>query len=150
MDRPEHLEQQMWEFVYGLLPDDQAEAIRGQITADPDVARSYADVKLRSELVAEASRLRSPPMQFQIPIPSIAEADIPAPGPMPAVPQETRPLTISVVFRWGISIAAALLVGFVGYAYLKPHSPLRPVAFQALREDLAPVVCNRNRRIIWR
>jgi alpha-2-macroglobulin-like protein len=137
MARPVQLEQSMWEFVYGLLPDDEALAIREQIVADPDVARLYAEVKLRSNLVAEAARLKSPPMQF--PVPS-AKGAATGTGEFLQPSPSTRFSAVgsaATALRWAVTLAATLLVGFVGYAYLQPQSPLRSLAYQTQRQQLA-------------
>ncbi|MCL4201090.1 MAG: hypothetical protein KJ000_01255 [Pirellulaceae bacterium] len=137
MDRPDQLEQSMWEFVYGLLPDDEAQAIRDQINADPDVARLYAEVKLRSDLVAEASRLRTSPMQFVATKASNAAAGrLDRSQPSPALPASAAGAAATAL-RWAVTLAATLLVGFVGFVYLKPQSPLRTVAYQTQRQQLA-------------
>ncbi len=136
MDRPEQMEQQMWEFVYGLLPDDEAQAICAQVVADPDVARLYAEVKLRSELVAEASRLKASPVP--LPIPSLARdhAGSRDRGRVAVAPRAAGPASVAAALRWAVTIAATMLVAFVGYAYFKPQSPLRPVVFQQQRQQL--------------
>ncbi len=136
MDRREQLEQQIWEFVYGLLPEDEAEAVRERITSDPDVARLYAEVKLQSELVAEATRLEVAPIPFPAPrdLETTAEpADL---RPLPAVTPAAAERSAMRPVYWAVTLAATLLVGFVGYAYLKPRSPLRPVAFRSERAAL--------------
>lgn len=155
MDHLENLEQQLWELVYELLPDDQAQRMCDIIADDPDVARLYAEVKLRSELVAEASRL--PSVHVPLPTPHllrehaneagqfrVAAAPDSAVGPPSATADQvlggTGPLAapaatvrpwLATTMRLCASLAAVLLVGFVGFAYLKPQSPLRPAQFQA-------------------
>ena len=54
MDRRDELEQQLWEFAFDLLTPEEAEAVRRRITSEPDAARLYAEVKLQTEIVAEA------------------------------------------------------------------------------------------------
>jgi hypothetical protein len=155
MDHPENLEQQLWELVYELLPDDQAQEVCEVIAADPDVARRYAEVKLRSELVAEASRLQTSPVPLPIPklshdlandrsdtssasVPDVHDDQPVEPpddfqeGAMMAATMSamTKPW-LATALRLSASLAAVLLVGFVGFAYLKPQSPLRPAEFQA-------------------
>ena len=48
---------QLWELVYGLLPDDEAAALCERIESEPDLARAYATVKLQSDRLADAARL---------------------------------------------------------------------------------------------
>lgn len=162
MDHAENLEQQLWELVYELLPDDQAQEVCEKIAADPDVARRYAEVKLYSELVAEASRLQTTPVP--LPIPKLSndlandqnnqndQATASAPGVSLAhrsgtpddlkagviVAAATAALAkpwLATALRFSASLAAVLLVGFVGFAYLKPQSPLRPAEFQVERKQ---------------
>ncbi len=151
MNHPENLEQQLWELVYELLPDDQAREVCDMIAADPDVARLYAEVKLRSELVAEASRMPTSPVPLPVPKRSNEPGDTPVASkpdgprkPSSAAPDDVQEDAVGVAttavkvkpwlattLRYGASLAAVLLVGFVGFAYLKPQSPLRSAAFQA-------------------
>ncbi|TVS15911.1 MAG: hypothetical protein EA424_15110 [Planctomycetaceae bacterium] len=159
MDHPENLEQQLWELVYELLPDDQAQEVCEKIGADPDVARRYAEVKLCSELVAEASRLQTSPVPLPIPKLSndLSNDQNGTPTALePGAPQKQRPGTpddlkegaivaattaalakpwLATALRFSASLAAVLLVGFVGFAYLKPQSPLRPAEFQVERKQ---------------
>ena len=64
MDRKQDLEQQLWELVYELLPEEDAVALRRRITSEPDVARAYAEVKLQSEWVAQATRYDADRIKF--------------------------------------------------------------------------------------
>ena len=50
MDRPEDVEQRLWEFVYELLPEDDAEALRRRIAAEADVARLHAEVRCKAAI----------------------------------------------------------------------------------------------------
>ena len=52
----ENIEQQLWEFVYELLPDDEADELRRLISSDADVARAYTRVKMRVDQVAVRKR----------------------------------------------------------------------------------------------
>jgi hypothetical protein len=54
------LHDKLWDYVYGLLDEAEAEVVRRQITSDRDVAREYARVKLQSELVAQAAKAAEP------------------------------------------------------------------------------------------
>ena len=54
------LQQELMEFVYGLLDEDEANAICDRITSDPEVARAYAKVKLQCDLLARAARVDAP------------------------------------------------------------------------------------------
>ena len=61
----DELRQKLWELVYDLLDAEQADALRQQITDEPDVARAYCEVVQQSELVARAARYDGPPVPLR-------------------------------------------------------------------------------------
>jgi len=73
----DELRQKLWELVYELLETDEADELRGRITADPDVARAYCEVVQQSELVARASRYDGPPVVLRA---GEAQSDVVAEG----------------------------------------------------------------------
>jgi hypothetical protein len=127
MESRTDLEQQLWELVYDLLSDEQAEALRQRITSEPEVARCYAEVQLQAELLAEAMRIEAPAIALQRP----AGAET---GPARVAPPgdktrpSLRPRTTVRVVNWLVSLAAALLVCLCGYWVFRPDSPLRETA----------------------
>ena len=135
MDRREELEQQLWEFVFDLLTPEEADAMRKRITSDPDVARLYAEVKLQTEIVAEALKMRHPVIPLRRPA---TAPDEPAVQPPSDTPVE-RPFGPSVnrSANWLAALAASVLLCYLGYAYYKPQSPVRPVAVQSAGESMA-------------
>ena len=56
-DDRETLDQRLVEMIYGLLPEDEATELQRRISSEPDVARAYAEMKLRTDLLAKAARL---------------------------------------------------------------------------------------------
>ena len=93
MDRRDELEQQIWEFVYGLLPEDEAAAVRRRIAAEPDVARLHDGVRRQAALLAEAAKLELPPIPLQRPgsrktrrpqLTTLPRPPRPSPSPPPA------------------------------------------------------------------
>src|SRR6478736_5037641 len=51
------LRESMWDLVYGLLSEEESQALVARIKADPDAARLYAEVRLEADLVAQAARV---------------------------------------------------------------------------------------------
>src|SRR4051812_29183486 len=47
----------MWDLVYGLLSDEESQALVARIKSEPDAARLYAEVRLEADLVAQAARV---------------------------------------------------------------------------------------------
>jgi hypothetical protein len=66
-DEYERLQQRLIEFIYDLLPDDEAADLSEQITSDPDVARAYAEVKLQSHLLSRAAKCEQVRVDLQPP-----------------------------------------------------------------------------------
>jgi len=141
MDRRDELEQQIWEFVYDLLPQDEAEALRQRIAAEPDVARLHADVRRKAAILAQAARLELPPIALAPPDASVGS---------PADP--TRHWA-----NWVVALAASLLLCYLGFAGFRTRTlerslaggpletswadqPLRTVVFGPT--DLQPAVAN--------
>ena len=116
----DQLQQQLWELVYDLLPSDEAEVLCLRITSDPDVARAYSRVKLKSELVARAARLDEPPVEFPTGEPPAVRELSTARDVVPAAAAASR-LTRSV--NWLVGLAAILLIGYVGTSYWRLTSP---------------------------
>ena len=51
------LRESMWDLVYGLLSEEESQALIAQIKSDPNAARLYAEVRLEADLVAQAARV---------------------------------------------------------------------------------------------
>jgi len=116
MDRRDQLEQQIWELVYGLLPEDEAAALRRRIAAEPDVTRRYDEVRRQAALLAEAARLELPPIPLQ---PPGAEDAAPAAGDAPT-PASTvakpAPGPARRWVNWAVGLAASALACYLGVA----------------------------------
>jgi hypothetical protein len=135
MDRKQELEQQLWELVYELLPEEEAEALRHRITSEPDVARAYAEVKLQSELIAQALRHEAEQIKFA---PPAADSGASAVEPLAGAARSlsaTRSRVARVV-HGVLSLAAVALLCVVGYSYLGPRSPFHRGTVAASREAL--------------
>lgn len=116
MDRRDELEQQIWDFVYDLLPEDEAAAVRRRIAAEPDVARVHDDVRRQAALLAQAARLELPPIPLQ------------RPGMEDSTPvAATAPQPVSIVAKpaastarrwanWAVGLAASALLCYLGFA----------------------------------
>ena len=51
------LRESMWDLVYGLLSDEESQALIARIKSEPDAARLYSEVRLEADLVAQAARV---------------------------------------------------------------------------------------------
>src|SRR5262245_58827545 len=51
------LRESIWDLVYGLLSEEESQALIARIKSDPNAARLYAEVRLEAELVAQAARV---------------------------------------------------------------------------------------------
>jgi uncharacterized protein YfaS (alpha-2-macroglobulin family) len=116
------LRQQLWEFVYELLPPEEEAALSERISSDPDVARAYSEVKLQTELVREAIRHDNSTLTLSKPVPA-------APDFSPLASDHSS--RIAPLFRqpFGNLISAflaasLLLVVAVAYSPLVPLAPL--------------------------
>ncbi|MBP86504.1 MAG: hypothetical protein CMJ64_07300 [Planctomycetaceae bacterium] len=97
-----NLHQQLWEFIYDLLPEDEEIAVRKRISSDPEVARAYSTVKLQTESVERASRFDTEQMEWTRP----GESDqVPTPASQPAASSAWR-----TTANWLVGVAAAGLL----------------------------------------
>jgi len=122
------LNQQLWEFIYDLLPEEEAAALREQITSDPQVARAYALAKLQTEMVERAARVDAAGMSWQRPDEGGEASDSPTPRRRD---HTTRRAQLSRATNWLVGIAAIGLVCLMGSSFLLQTSSPRarpPVA----------------------
>ncbi len=135
MDPHEERQQQMWELVYGLLPEQEARALQQQIERDPHWAGQYAEIRRQSEIVAEAARWEASPLDFTR-LSARERQDRGPARPASTDNRQNRRNTVrgSQLGTRLLRLAALLLVGFVGWSYLKPNSPFRPGTYQTARE----------------
>lgn len=110
------LHQQLWEFAYDLLPEEEAGKLRERICSDPEVARAYATVKLQTELVECASRLETPTVAWHRPDEgrrankSTDSAESLAGVAIPASESRRQRASARTAAQWVVSVAAAALV----------------------------------------
>ncbi|NLF73385.1 MAG: hypothetical protein GX575_30475 [Candidatus Anammoximicrobium sp.] len=126
MDRPDELEQQLWEFVYDLLPADEAATVRRRIAAEPDVAQVYDGVRRQACLLAEAARFELPPITLPRPgaDDSASTRDAPRPASTAAGPAARFPRGW---VNWTVGLAASGLLCYLGWAAFHTGWPGRSV-----------------------
>ncbi|MEO8497966.1 MAG: hypothetical protein ABI614_23105, partial [Planctomycetota bacterium] len=107
----EDLQQHLIEFVYGLLDEDEANALCERITSDPQVARAYATVKLQCDLVARAARYDAPTAAWRRP----DEAASPT-ASVQAASKKRSANSYRRLANWCIGVAASGLICLVGSA----------------------------------
>lgn len=138
MNRREELEQQLWEFVYELLPGEDAASVADLITSDPDAARLYADIKLQQELLAEASQLDMPQISL-VPPAADGEGSYEETERDIRVPTSVgRPRSFAAnAVQWLVATAAIALVGLLVFSYANPDSPVSRIALQKGEQAIA-------------
>jgi len=73
MEPRDDIHQQMLELIYGLLPDDQSAALAQRISSDGQLARQYAELKERTELLAEAAKRPVVPTEVSTQFPPLTD-----------------------------------------------------------------------------
>ena len=58
MNDSQQLREQIWDFVYGLLSEQEGQTLIALIKSDPQVARIYTEVRLQADLVSQAARIQ--------------------------------------------------------------------------------------------
>ena len=116
MEPHDELDQQLWEFVYDVLPGHEVQRLREQITSDPEVARAYVRVKQRSELLADAAKHEGPPVVLRRPDDALIESQHSVAGTR----ESRRPSRILRAANWLVGMAAAALVCVMGYGLWQP------------------------------
>ena len=110
-----NLHQQLLEFVYDLLSEDEAAALRRRIETEPEVAREYEEARRTARMFASAARREEP--QIQLGRPEEAAATF-----RPArrrVSSRNLPATVPQrAVYWIGGVAAAVLVMFTLGGYL--------------------------------
>ncbi len=122
----DELHQQLFELIYGLLPDDEAARLEKRITSEPEIARAYAEAKQQADLLAKAAKLHGPPVKLERP----KEAK-----PNPQSPARSGEALAGL--KWLIALAALALLCITGYSYFKPDSPLADRQSADVRREIA-------------
>ena len=142
------LDRQLWELVYGLLDEAEAESLTARVCCEPDVARAYAEVKLRVERLAMAAALPEPPIELRQDAEGRSASDrLVAPARSAARGSaETGPAASGAARLMNrlAGLAALALLGFVGYSYFNPPSAIRDAAGDSQRRALT----DRHRRLV--
>ncbi|MCA9144575.1 MAG: hypothetical protein KDB05_17380, partial [Planctomycetales bacterium] len=112
------LQQELMEFVYGLLDEDEANAICDRITSDPEVARAYAKVKLQCDLLARAARVDAPNVAWIRPEGIDSSDDDPQP-----VSSDWSKHSYRRLANWCVGLAASGLLCLVGSNYWMTSTP---------------------------
>ncbi|HEY2414339.1 MAG TPA: hypothetical protein VGI40_18990 [Pirellulaceae bacterium] len=61
----QQIREQMWDYVYGLLSEEECQEMVARIKSDPQLARLYAEVRLKGELVAQAALVEDSSLQLK-------------------------------------------------------------------------------------
>lgn len=128
----EETRQKLWELIFDLLPPEEAEALRGQITSDPAVARAYSEARLRAELLAAAAKREEPKLPLDVPGAN-DKFDL---DDSPEVAAAKRASLVKVVSVLA-SLAALLLVSVGVFGFARFSAPWAAVAAKNEREELS-------------
>lgn len=159
MEPRDDIHQQMLELIYGLLPDDQSAALAERISSDGRLARQYAELKERTELLAEAAKAPVLPSEVSTQLPPltdrmeawkrVAEGDSTQAGrtagqkgkasKSTSVDRPDRRGKKSAAWNGALvvlaGLAACLLVGAFGYPWL--HQKNSPTLLALAQQQLA-------------
>jgi hypothetical protein len=61
----QQIREHIWDYVYGLLSEEESQEMVARIKSDPQIARLYAEVRLKGELVAEAAIVEDSSLQLK-------------------------------------------------------------------------------------
>ena len=109
------IHQKLWELVYDLLPDDETNEWRKRIDDDPELQQAFDEVQQTASIVARASQVQQPPLQFTKPTSNAKAKRL----------GESNGSVVSTVFTRLAVLAACCLICATGYVYFKPDSPIR-------------------------
>ncbi|MEW4455416.1 hypothetical protein AB1L30_22290 [Bremerella sp. JC817] len=130
MNDRELLQQQMLELIYGLLSDEESAELVDRISSDGELAREYAELKERTELLAEVTRINQPQPDYDK---WKREADRNDDRPTPKGAATWTSRTLQVV----AALAACLLIAALGYPRLSIDTEEQTLAMAKQQQSLA-------------
>lgn len=143
----EELQQQLWELVYDLLSPAEAKDLIGRIKSDPELARAYAEVVLKSESLAAAARVSAPaetwrPEDSMEPVRLASMERLEPAEPKPETPPAGSPFRprSRPFASWVVGLAASLLLCLVGYSSFATWQEARAVPGPQVVAVSSPVV----------
>ena len=143
MSTQDDLNQQLYELIYGLLPDDEAARLNDRITSEPDVARAYATVKQQTDVLAKAARLHGPMVKLERPTAEEQKVEAKRGVAGDAV-EIQRDVAAPWALKWIVGLAAAALLCITGYYAYGPSSPVR----DSQTADVRQTVANEHLRMV--
>jgi hypothetical protein len=127
----QQIREQMWDYVYGLLTEEESQEMVARIKSDPKIARLYAEVRLKGELVAQAALVEDSSLQLkadQIDEPKVTrEPTTPSPQNAAAWHQQATQL---------IAMAAGILIVVLGTGLCWPRPNERALAQKFVATDV--------------
>lgn len=125
MSNGQRLNESMWDLVYGLLSEEEGQALIARIKSDPDVARLYAEVRLQADLVAQAAKVDDPSLVLS---PATA-ANVSPKTSASTAPRTRRAKRGAQRFFNGLTaLGATALAVLLGVGLLGTASTARPTA----------------------
>ena len=107
MNDHDQLREQMWDLVYGLTTAEETAALHARIKSDPKIARLYAEVRLESDLLAQAARVEAS-VHLADPAPTTHQPAAGRAKPPAAASSAGRGRTI-LSLHWFSAVAASAL-----------------------------------------
>jgi hypothetical protein len=143
------LEQQLWELLYDLLPEGEAQSLRGRIASEPDVDALYERVVRQQRIVADAVKWSCDEISLALPEAPVAAISANGkPARLLADPSLSRRRRgRSFLVRVLSSIAAigtAVLLAWIGYSQISKDSILSPQVFA----EAAHRLIHEQRRVV--
>jgi hypothetical protein len=136
MNASQHLREQIWDYVYGLLSDDESRALVDRIKSDPEAARMYAEVRLQADLVAQAARVREAALVIKGPRPEVVSAADAMVRGQAASPGAHVRLTARKVTNWLAAVAALALAALLAVGLYGPRPDEQRIAARWVAADL--------------
>jgi len=121
--------QRLLELAYGLLADDEAEALRARIAAEPTWEAAYAEAQRQAALLGHAARLQAPNVEY---LPSRRGRSAEGNGSRRSATNRWQRGA-----QWAIGFAATLLLLMSAVAYLLQRQQLADLAAEHLRLVIA-------------
>lgn len=138
-EESQQLQGAMWDLVYGLLSDNERQALVVRIKSDPDAARLYAKVRLQADLIAEAARIEDSSLALSA---TGAAPSVVADQPTPAAPRvvESRHAKTKHEFHrggaWLAGAAATALAALLAVGLFWPRQSETQLARTFVATDI--------------
>jgi len=130
MQSSEELRQLLLELIYDLLAPEEAAGLRARIEKDPEVAKLFAEMQSKAQVLAEVSRLHVP--KIALDKNSTSLETLPTFTPDSEAHLLREPLKTTWL-HWAVTLAAMVLVMVTAGGYWRYQSQVRDIASNHVR-----------------